>query len=145
MKLDQNTRILIVGLGLLGGSYAMALKQQGYHVDAITRSQHSIDYALQKGWIDSGTTQVSPALLAQAKLIVFALYPHVFTDWIRQHGALLRPGTVLTDVTGVKGRRVYEIQALLPDGVEFIAAHPMAGREVYGVENSDAGIFRGAN
>ena len=145
MKLDPNTRILIVGLGLLGGSYAMALKRQGYTVTAITQDADSIHYALTQHWIDDGSTFVEQRLLDEADLIVFALYPHVFVEWIRQHGSRLHSGTVITDVTGVKGCVVYDIQALLPPGVEFIAAHPMAGREVSGIRNADDTIFHGAN
>ena len=145
MILDNTKNVLIVGLGLLGGSYAKALKKKGFTVNAITRSQSSIDYALEKGLIDRGSTQVDAELIQSADLMVFALYPHVFLDWIRDNGHLIKEGTVLTDVTGVKSCIVYEIQDMLKPGVEFIAAHPMAGREVYGVENSDDGIFKGAN
>lgn len=147
MKLNKNanTNILIVGLGLLGGSYAKALKKKGYHVSAITLDQESIDYALSEGIIDEGAAKVEPRLIEEAELIVFALYPHVFIDWIKKNQGLFRPGTVLTDVTGVKSSVVYEIQGMLREDVEFIAAHPMAGREVYGVQNSDDKIFEGAN
>lgn len=147
MKLNKNsnTNVLIVGLGLLGGSYAMALKKKGYHVEAITRSQSSIDYALEHHLIDAGSIQVEAEMVQRAELIVFALYPHIFMNWIKEHQHLFRPGTVLTDVTGVKGSVVYEIQAMLREDVEFIAAHPMAGKEVYGIENSDDRIFNGAN
>lgn len=147
MKLNKNanTNILIVGLGLLGGSYAMALKKKGYHVEAITLEQSSIDYALENGLIDAGSTKVEAEMLQRAELIVFALYPHVFLEWIRENQSLFRSGTIITDVTGVKSSVVYEIQQLLREDVEFIAAHPMAGREVSGVKNSDARIFEGAN
>ncbi|MBR2338828.1 MAG: prephenate dehydrogenase [Clostridia bacterium] len=145
MKLDQSKHLLIVGLGLLGGSYAMALKKQGYTVSAITRDPESIAYALEHGLIDRGTTDIDEDLIAAADVVVFALYPHVLMNWIREHGHLLKAGTMVTDVTGVKGCVVYDIQAMLPHGVEFISAHPMAGREVSGVQNSDDAIFRGAN
>ncbi len=147
MKLNKNanTNILIVGLGLLGGSYAMALKKKGYHVEAITKEQASVDYALREGIIDAGSVAVDPEMVRRAELIVFALYPHVFIEWIKEYQHLFRPGTILTDVTGVKGSVVYEIQGMLREDVEFIAAHPMAGKEVYGVENSDDRIFENAN
>ncbi|MBQ9993754.1 MAG: prephenate dehydrogenase, partial [Clostridia bacterium] len=135
----------IVGLGLMGGSYARSLTRQGYHVTAITRNRSSIDYALEQGIIAAGSVQVEKELVAQADLIVFALYPHVFFDWIRDYQHLLTPGTIITDVTGVKTSVVYAIQEQLRDDVEFIASHPMAGRERSGVENSDESIFRGAN
>ena len=145
MKLDSSCRVLIVGLGLLGGSYAMALKKQGYAVSAITLNEEDIAFAVEHGIIDNGTTAVDGDRVAAADLIVFALYPHIFVEWVREHGHLIRAGTVVTDVTGVKGCIVHDVQRLLPDGVEFISAHPMAGREVGGVRNSNDAIFRGAN
>lgn len=145
MKLEKNMNILIVGLGLLGGSYAMALKRRGFSVHAITRSQSSIDYALEHGLIDSGTTEIDPNLIGSADLAVFALYPHIFTQWLKDNGQYFKPGAVITDVTGVKSCIVYEIQEFLRSDLEFIAAHPMAGKEVYGVENADDKIFKKAN
>ena len=145
MKLDRSASILIVGLGLLGGSYARALTKKGYRVDAITLDRESIDYALAEGIIAVGTTEVDPTLVGNADLVIFALYPHVFVEWVEQHQSLFKPGAILTDVTGVKSAIVDKIQTMLRPDVEFIAAHPMAGREVGGVKNSDDSIFRGAN
>ena len=145
MIINNTKKILIVGLGLLGGSYAMALKKKGYTVTAIDVNPQSIQYALTHNLIDSGTTEPDPQLIAAADIVVFALYPHTFTQWVKENGHLIKPGTVVTDVTGVKSCIVYTVQSLLPEGVEFIAAHPMAGRELSGVENSDDSIFRGAN
>lgn len=145
MTEKTNPSVLIVGLGLLGGSYAMALSRRGLSVSAITQNEEDIVYAKQQGWIVGGTTAVDPQLVAAADLVVFALYPHVFEEWIAAHGHLFSPGTLITDVTGVKGDLIGKIQAQLPPGVEFIAAHPMAGREVSGVRNADDRIFRDAN
>lgn len=145
MEINKNANILIVGLGLLGGSYAMALKKKGYRVEAITRSQSSIDYALKNGIIDGGATFPDPEIIGRADIAIFALYPHIFVDWIKENQQYLKSGAVITDVTGVKSCIVYDIQDMLRDDVEFIAAHPMAGKEVYGVENSDDKIFEQAN
>ena len=145
MKIDKSKKFLIVGLGLLGGCYAMALKKKGFYVTAITKDESDIEYALDEGIIDKGSTEVSEKLIADADIIVFALYPHTFIQWIKDYGNLISEGTVITDVTGVKGCIVYEIQSLLKTGVEFISAHPMAGREVSGVKNADDSIFKGAN
>ncbi len=139
MVLNSKTKILIVGLGLMGGSYAIALKKKGYNVGAITRSQPSIDYALENGFIDYGTTEIDSEIIKNADLIVFGLYPTVFIDWIKENQGLFSPNTVITDVTGVKTSVVYEVQKILRPDVEFVPAHPMAGREVYGVQNS-AGV-----
>ncbi len=138
-------RVLIVGLGLIGGSYAKALTKKGYHVSAITRSASTIEYAIKNGIISEGTDQINPELIGKADLVVFALYPQVFIDWLRENQQHLKSGAILTDVTGVKCSVVYEVQGLLRDDVEFIGAHPMAGKEVYGVENSDERIFQKAN
>lgn len=145
MKLTKEMNILIVGLGLLGGSYAEALTKAGFKVNAITKEQSSVDFALKKGIIAYGTTKVDKEPIGSAELVIFALYPHIFTEWINKYQQYLKPGAVITDVTGVKGCIVDKIQALLRPDVEFIAAHPMAGREVCGVENSSAEIFKGAN
>lgn len=145
MKIDKSKKFLIVGLGLLGGSYAQSLTRQGYYVTAITRKQSTIDYAVEHNLITKGSAFVDEQLIAEADIIVFALYPHVFVEWIKEHGHLITPKTVITDVTGVKECIVYKIQALLPEGVEFIAAHPMAGKETAGVEYADETIFRNAN
>lgn len=145
MEWISKSKILIVGLGLIGGSYARALKRLGYTVTALSRRQETIDYALREGIIDAGSAAVDETLVGEADAVIFALYPGVFKDWIRENQSLLKPGAMLTDVTGVKSCIVYDIQEMLRSDVEFIAAHPMAGREVYGVENSDERIFRDAN
>lgn len=145
MIVDVSQKILIVGLGLLGGSYARALKRFGFHISAITKEQSSIDYALREGLIDEGSTELDAKIIGSADLVIFALYPHVFVEWIEQNQGLLKSGAIITDVTGVKRSIVYKIQDILRDDVEFIAAHPMAGREVSGVENSTDKIFQGAN
>ena len=145
MMLDTRKKILIVGLGLIGGSYAKALRKLGFKISAITLNQEDIDYALEHGIIDEGFTKPFPEVLGKAELIIFALYPKVFMEWIEEYQEFLKPGALLTDVTGVKSSVVYKIQEMLRPDVEFIAAHPMAGKEVYGVQNSDPKIFHGAN
>ena len=145
MIVDVSKKILIVGLGLLGGSYARVLKRFGFHISAITKDQSSIDYAINENLIDQGSTELDEKIIGEADLVIFALYPHVFVEWIEKNQHLLKGGSLITDVTGVKGSIVYKIQDMLRDDVEFIAAHPMAGREVSGVENSSDKIFAGAN
>lgn len=145
MIVDVSKKILIVGLGLMGGSYARVLKRFGFHISAITRDQSSIDYALKENIIDEGSTKPDEKIIGQADLVIFALYPHDFVEWIKTNQNLFKSGTLITDVTGVKGSVVYKIQGMLRPDVEFIAAHPMAGRELSGVENSTDKIFAGAN
>lgn len=145
MKLNKDMKILIVGLGLIGGSYAEALSKKGYEVGAIDQKQEAIDFALRKGYIASGKTSVDKDYVGKFDIVVFALYPHAFVDWIEKYQNCLKSGAIVTDVTGVKGGVVCDVQNALRKDVEFIAAHPMAGRECSGVENAKAEIFEGAN
>ena len=91
MKLNKDMNILIVGLGLLGGSYAEALTKKGFNVSAITRSQSSIDYALENGLINGGTVEIDPDIIGKADLVVFALYPKVFVKWLEDNQQYLKP------------------------------------------------------
>lgn len=145
MEWISDSRILIVGLGLIGGSYAKALKRLGYHVSAIEKRQSAVDYALENHIVDDAYTTVDSEVVGSADAVIFGLYPEVFKQWIAENQQFFKSGTMITDVTGVKSCIVYDIQNMLREDVEFIASHPMAGKEVYGVENADDAIFRGAN
>ena len=140
----NDTTFVIVGLGLLGGSYAMGLKEAGYRVLGVARRQETIDHALAHHMIDAGTLDPEE-FLDQADIVVFALYPHIMIDWIHEHQNAFRPGTLLTDVSGVKVNVADKVQSFLRDDVEFIAAHPMAGRETSGVEHAAEVNFAPAN
>ncbi len=147
MKMEwiNNHTVLIVGLGLIGGSYAMALKRIGYHVTAIDIDSEAIKYATDNGIIDKGSTSPDKDLIGNADCIIMALYPSKLVGWISENQSAFKEGVIITDVTGIKSSVVYDIQKILRPDAEFIAAHPMAGREVYGVKNSDDKIFRDAN
>ena len=145
MKLDKQTKILIVGLGVIGGSYAAALTKKGYSVTCITKDRADINYAIEKGYISHGTTELDKDIISNSELIIFALYPTIFVEWIEKYQHLFTKGTVITDVTGVKSSVVYHVQSILREDVEFIPAHPMAGRERSGVEFADPDVFHGAN
>ena len=116
MIVDVSKKILIVGLGLLGGSYAKVLKRFGFHISAITKEQSSIDYAIREKLIDEGSVELDQKMIGEADLVIFALYPHVFVEWIEENQSLLKSGALITDVTGVKGSIVYKIQGLNSNG-----------------------------
>lgn len=138
-------QICIVGLGLLGGSYAMGLTRAGCTVSAVDVRAEAIRYALENGLIAAGTAEDPAPLLQKADAVVLGLYPRALVEWLQSHQALFKPGALVTDVCGVKGGIVEEVQGFLRPDVEFIASHPMAGREVSGVEYADCEIFRPAN
>ena len=145
MKINKNTHILIVGLGVMGGSYAKALAAQGIRADCITLSQEDLDTAMREGLIASGSVKPDPELICRAELIIFALYPHIFVEWVKENQKYFRPGVLITDVTGVKGHVVDAVQSILRADAEFIPTHPMAGREGGGFAYADPRVFRGAN
>ena len=144
-KITADTEFLIIGLGVIGGSYAEALSAKGYKVKAITKEQKDIDYALKRKMISEGTTEVDENIIKNADIIIFALYPHILTEWLEKNQRLIRSGTLITDVTGVKSAVVPKIQSFLRPDLEFIASHPMAGRESRGIEYADGNIFKAAN
>lgn len=138
-------KILIIGLGLIGGSYARGLTKSGYEVYAIDTNKDTIEYAKEHNIIKDGSNEYDKDFINQFDRIVFALTPHAFTNCIEKYGIFIKDGAIITDVTGVKESVVYEIQDKLKYRVEYIGAHPMAGREVCGIINSDDEIFKGAN
>ena len=136
---------LIVGLGLIGGCYAQGLSKQGYTVYAIDPDEEAGAFALDKGYIKKGASFPKPELIQEADAVVLGLYPAKMVDWVRENQQYFKPGIFVTDVSGVKRAVVYDVQAVLRPDAEFIAAHPMAGKEVSGVQNSDNRIFLEAN
>ena len=113
MQLTKDKQILIVGLGLLGGSYAEGLTESGYTVGAIDISGDSIETALSRGIIAHGETTVNPSYVGQFDLIILALYPEAAVEWVRSFQHYLKPNAIITDVTGVKCPVIYPIQDLL--------------------------------
>lgn len=137
--------ICIVGLGLLGGSYAMGLTRAGHRVTAVDVRAEAIRYALDRGIIAAGGTINFTAMLGEADALVLALYPGAAVEFLHANAQYCKTGALITDVCGVKCGIVDEIQGFLRPDLEFIASHPMAGREVSGVEHANCEMFRSAN
>lgn len=141
----KDKKFLIVGLGLLGGSIAIALKKWDHEIYAIDIDKSTIDYALENGIIDAGDTYINPELIGKADVIISGLYPSLVVDWIKDNQQYFKSGALVTDVTGVKGAVVDRVQEILRPDCEFIGVHPMAGKEVSGVKYADPSIFLPAN
>ena len=84
MKIDKDTNILIIGLGIIGGSYARGFTKAGYAVSAIDTDEETIKFALENNIIAKGATQVDRGMIESADVIIFALYPHIFREWIEK-------------------------------------------------------------
>ncbi|MCI7221857.1 MAG: prephenate dehydrogenase [Erysipelotrichaceae bacterium] len=141
--ISTDFKITIVGLGLLGGSYASGLAKKGYKVKAIDINQEYLEHALANKWIVEGSDD--PSLVSDADLVIFCLYPNTLVKWLNSYQNLLKPNALLTDVTGVKRSIMSKINGFLRTDVKFIYSHPMAGKEVSGALYSDSNIFKSAN
>lgn len=135
----------VVGLGLIGGSYAKALRRLGAgRIIGVERSAEVLDEARSLGIIDEGLTQAGPQL-RQADVVLLAVYPEAVLPLVKANIENFKADALLTDVAGIKGALPEEVQAVLPAGMEFISGHPMAGRQASGLAMSSAEIFAGAN
>ncbi len=141
----MNKKILIIGLGLIGGSYAKGLMKKNYEVYGVARRREVIEYAKQNNFIIDGTIDLNKEYISDFDRIIFGLYPKALIEFVNKYKNDFKPGTIITDVTGVKGAIVDIIQKELDGKAEFIPAHPMAGKEKLGIENADDKIFKNAN
>ena len=134
----------VVGLGLIGGSVARRLR--GFHdtkIIGIDTSGETLRMAKSDGVIDRAET--SGECVSDADLIILCLYPEANVNFVKKYAPIMKKGAVITDVSGVKQYVVDNIQKCLPDGLDFVGGHPMAGREVGGYQNSDDTLFNGAS
>lgn len=141
--IDRKTVFAVIGLGVLGGSYVQALSQKGYACIGVDVNQDSIDVALKNGWIVKGSQD--PSVVQEADIVISCLYPHAFVKWISENQKFIQTGALLSDVTGVKRNVIRDINEILRADIEFIACHPMAGKEFKGIQYADASKFETAN
>jgi len=137
--------IVIVGLGVIGGSYAMGLQKLGGHrVYGIDTNLETLQKAMAQGLILDGSPDGS-AFLRKADLTILCIYPHSVPGFLEVHREDFKPGSILTDVTGVKSDLAEKLAFLLSPEVDFVLGHPMAGREKMGFDYASDAVFRGAN
>ena len=138
-------RILIVGLGVIGGGYAMALKKAGYtEIYGIDKNIDTLKKAeklgvIKKGYIDEGE------IIQDADIIVLAVYPNLVKDFIVRNISKFKDNAVITDVTGIKQLFIDDVISILPNNIDFVFAHPMAGREKKGIDYATNEVFKDAN
>ena len=138
-------RILIVGLGVIGGGYAMALKKAGYteiygideNIDTLKKAEKL--GIIKKGYIDEGE------IIQDADIIVLAVYPNLVKDFIVRNISKFKDNAVITDVTGIKQLFIDDVISILPNNIDFVFAHPMAGREKKGIDYATNEVFKDAN
>ena len=135
----------VVGLGLIGGSYAKALRNLKVRKILGMDISHGIARACLNANMIDEVVEADGRNLEEADVVICSVYPEAIVDFVRNNVQNFAEGMLLTDATGVKGTMPREIQALLPEGCEFISGHPMAGRQGSGLGMSDAAIFNNSN
>ena len=135
----------IIGLGLMGASFAKRLSpQKDKTIYGIDQNKQTIQTALELNIIKEGSTDPGK-LIKKCNLIILALYPTMIKPWIVENQQYLESGTILMDISGVKTNIVEPIQAILREDLELISIHPMCGRESRGIDFAQADIFDNAN
>lgn len=141
--LDFN--ITIVGLGLMGGSYALALRELNpKKIYAVDINECALTTGKSMGLIDDGFTDAKIPL-AESDLVILCVYPQLVKKFIKENINNFKKGVIITDVTGIKSEFTEEVNELLREDIDFVFGHPMAGREYSGVEYASKEIFKGAN
>ncbi|HIR84655.1 MAG TPA: prephenate dehydrogenase [Candidatus Galloscillospira excrementavium] len=132
--------IAVIGLGLIGGSLALALKGfEGYEIAGVDVSQPTLRFAREHGVGDT-VTDDALEVLPRADVVFLCLHPRGIVQFLSEHRGDFKPGCLVTDVCGVK-TAILEASRVLPEGVDFIGCHPMAGTEFSGIEHAFAEMF----
>ena len=137
-------KITVVGLGLIGGSLALALKEskQVETVVGIDTNEDSIKYAFDNKIIDEGASDVNE-VISGSEIIVISTYVGSIPDTAKSVFEIASEGTIITDTGSVKSSILSKIEPTLPENLHFVAGHPIAGTENSGVESSDSNLFKG--
>ena len=136
--------IVIVGLGLIGGSMAKALRGfEGFRILGVDVSQPTLRYALEQEIVDQAEEDPVKALAA-GDLVFLCLHPRGIVEFMAEHRDHFKPGAMVTDVCGIKGA-ILEGAKVLPSSVSFVGGHPMAGTEFSGIQHALVNMFQGAH
>jgi len=134
----------IVGLGLIGGTYAKALRKYPYKLYGIDIDSETLEYALKNNLVDVATNNPKD-VLKELDVIFLCLYPKTTIEFVRKHIMNFKRGAIISDVVGIKRSIIDAFDMYKDDEVEFVFSHPVAGREKIGITYSDEAIFQNAN
>jgi prephenate dehydrogenase len=138
-------RITIIGLGLIGGSIALSLKQAGLgdiELVGYTRSSETAIKALKRGAVDKIEDNLVSAV-DKAEIVVLATPVMAMKEILEKMGPHLSHSCIVTDAASTKVKVMEWAEKYLPSGIKFIGGHPMAGKELSGIEAAEADLFKG--
>lgn len=135
-------KLTVIGVGLIGGSLAMALRKKGMvgEIVGVGRSISNLELAVKLDVINKFTTDPASGVM-DADLVVIATPVASVPEVVKKIAACLKQGAILTDVGSVKKTIVKEAEKLLPSGVHFVGGHPVAGTEESGVGAAFPALF----
>ena len=139
---DDGLTVCIVGLGLMGGSLALAWRAAGWpaHIIAVNRSRPALTAALEAGAIDAGTTDLSEGVAA-ADVVVLATPVRTILRLLPEVGRQARPGAMIMDL-GSSKQQICAALAALDEHLQVIGGHPLCGKETAGFGAADPGLYR---
>ncbi|MBQ9124632.1 MAG: prephenate dehydrogenase [Acholeplasmatales bacterium] len=136
-------KVLIVGLGLMGGAYAYRLMDKGYQVYGVDINSNAVKYAKDNKFIIDGSNNPSD-FISDMDIIVLAIYPQAIIKFLNEYNSLFKENQIITDICGVKTSFVKDAYNNAKPAI-YCSHHPMAGREKIGIEYSKECVFSGAN
>lgn len=137
--------ITIVGLGLIGGSYAMALRALSpKNIWAIDINKETLKKAEERGIIDKGYID-EKIPLKESDLVIICLYPDLIVKFIKRNEKNFKKGAIITDTSGIKGDIVNNVNSFISENIDFISGHPMAGNENKGLDYASKDLFKSTN
>ena len=136
-------KVLIVGLGLIGGAYAKRLSELGYEVYGVNHRIEPVNFAKEHKYIKDGGVDAK-AFIPLVDMVVLGLYPSHIISFLKENKEYFRSDLLITDVTGVKSNYIEEATKLSSPAT-YLAHHPMAGREKKGIEYAHEVSFNKAN
>lgn len=145
-EIDFNDfNITIIGLGLIGGSFAIALRELNpKKLWAVDIDENAIKTAEDRGIIDKGYT--NPKIpLEKSDIVITCIYPNLTVKFIKDNMEKFKSGAIITDTAGIKEKLIKDIYTCIREDIDFIGGHPMAGRESKGLAYATKGIFNDAN
>ena len=137
----QDCQVTIVGLGLMGGSLAGALKGQCRAVVGVARRAETVETASRMGLVDWGTTNITEGV-REAHVVILATPVRVIIRQVAEIAPLLREGCLLMDLGSTKAQ-IAEKMARLPEHIQPLGGHPMCGKESSGIEVADPALYQG--